>query len=53
MNETLRTTHNLFDNWGKSQSNGQKTVLFVMRSCGIQSLVLHSDNDHMQNRHHV
>jgi len=24
-----------------------------MRSCSIQSLVLHSDNDHMQNRHHV
>jgi len=23
-------------------------VLFLMRSCSIQSFVLHSDNDHMQ-----
>jgi len=53
MSKTLRTTHNLFNNWRKSKSSGQKTVLFLVRSCSIQSLVLHSDNDHMQNRHHV
>jgi len=28
--------------------SGQETFLFRMRSCSIQSLVLHSDNDHMQ-----
>jgi len=48
MQRTLRTTQNLFKNWGKSKPSGQKTVLFLMRSCSIQSLVLHSDNDHMQ-----
>jgi len=53
MYKTLATTHNLFTNWGKSRPSGQKTVLFLMRSCSIQSLVLHSDNNHMQNRHHV
>jgi len=37
----------------KSKPSGQKTVLFLMRSCSIQILVLHSDNDHIQNRHHV
>jgi len=51
--KTLRTTQNLFHNWGKSKPSGQKTVLFLMRTCSIQSLLLHSDNDHMQNRHHV
>jgi len=45
MYKTLRTTHNLFNNWRKSKPNGQKTVLFLMRSCSIQSLVLHSDNE--------
>jgi len=53
MYKTLRTTQNSFNNWGKSKPNGQKAMLFLMRSCSIQSLVLHSDNDHMQNRHHV
>jgi len=48
MQKTLRTTQNLFNNRGKSKPSGQKTVLFLMRSCSIQSLVLHSDNDHMQ-----
>jgi len=48
MQNTLRNTHNLFNNWGKSKPSGQKTVLFLIRSCSIQSLVLHSDNDHMQ-----
>jgi len=48
MQKTLRTTHNLFNNWGESKPSGQKTVLFLMRSCSIQSLVSHSDNDHMQ-----
>ena len=51
--KTLITTENLFNNWGKSKSNVHKTVLLFMRSCSIQSLVLHSDKDHMQNRHHV
>jgi len=32
----------------KSKPSGQKTVLFLMRSCSIQSLVLHSGNDHIQ-----
>jgi len=53
MQKTLRSTHNLFNNWGKSKPGGQKTVHFLVRSCSIQSLVLHSDNGHMQNRHHV
>jgi len=48
MQKTLRTTHNLFNNWGKSKPSGQKTVLFLMRCCSIQCLVLHSNNDHMQ-----
>ena len=48
MQKILRTTHNLFDKWGKSKPSGQETVLFLMRSCSIQSFVLHSDNDHMQ-----
>jgi len=48
MQKTLRTTHNLFNNWRKIKPSGQETVLFLMRSCSIQSLVLHSDNDHMQ-----
>jgi len=46
--KTLRTTKNLFNNWGKSKPSGQKTVLFLMRSCSIQRLVLHSDNNHKQ-----
>jgi len=46
--KTLRTTQNLFKNWGKIKANGKKTVHFLMRSCSIQSLLLHSDNDHMQ-----
>jgi len=46
--KTLRTTQNLFSNWGKSKPSGKKTVIFLMRNCSIQSLVLHSDNDHMQ-----
>jgi len=45
---TLRTTNNLFNNWEKSKPSCQKIVYFLMRSCRIQSLVLHSDNDHMQ-----
>jgi len=53
MYKTLKTTHNLFNSWGKSKPNIQKTVLLLMQSCSIQSFVLHSDNDHMQNRHHV
>jgi len=53
MQKILRTTQNLFNKWGKSKPSFQKAVLFLMRSCSIQSLVLHSDNDHMQNRHHV
>jgi len=48
MQKTLRTTQRLFNNWGKSKPSGKKTVLFLMRSCSIQSLVLHSDNDRMQ-----
>jgi len=44
----LRTTQNLFNKRGKSKPCCQKAVLFLMRSCSIQSLVLHSDNDHMQ-----
>jgi len=48
MQKTLRTTQNLFNNWGKSKPSCQKTLLFLMRSCSIQSLDLHSDNDHMQ-----
>jgi len=46
MQKLLRTTQNLFNKWGKSKSSCQKAVLF--RSCSIQSLVLHSDNDHME-----
>jgi len=46
--KTLRTTQNLFNNWGKSKPSGQNIVVFLMRSCSIQSLVLHSDNNHMQ-----
>jgi len=49
MQKTLRTTHNLFSNWAKSTPSGKKTVPFLMRSCSIQCLVLHSGNDHMQN----
>jgi len=45
MYKTQGTTQNLFNNWGKSKPNGQKTVLFLLRSCSIQSLMLHSDND--------
>jgi len=47
MHKTLRTKHNSFNNWGKSKPSGQKTVPFLMRSCSIQSLVLHWNNDHM------
>jgi len=47
MHKTLRITHNLFSNWKKSKPSGQKTDFFIMRSCSIQSLVLHSGNDHM------
>jgi len=32
----------------KPQPSGKKTVPFLMRSCSIQSLVLHSGNGHMQ-----
>jgi len=49
MQKTLITTQNLFNNWGKSKPSGHKTIPFLMRSCSIQSLVLHSDNDHIQN----
>jgi len=48
MQKTLRTTQNLFNNRGKIKANGKKTVHFLMRSCSVQSLVLHSDNDHVQ-----
>jgi len=48
MQKTLRTTQNLFNNLGKSKPSGQKTVLFLRRSCRIWSVVLHSENDHMQ-----
>jgi len=48
MQKTLRTTQNLFKTEEKSKPSGQETVLFLMRSCSIQNLVLHSDNDHMQ-----
>jgi len=48
MQKTLRITHNLFNKWGKSKPSCQKAVLFLMRSCSIRSLVLPSDNDHMQ-----
>jgi len=41
MQKILRTTHNLFNNWGKSKPSGQKTVLFLMPRCTIRSLVLH------------
>jgi len=47
MQKTLRTTQNLFNNWGKSNPSGKKTVPFLMRSCSIQSLVLHSSNGRM------
>jgi len=46
--KTRRTTQHVFNNGGISEPVGQKTVLFLMRSCSIQSLVLHSENDHMQ-----
>jgi len=29
MYKTLRTTHNLFNNWGKSKPSAQKTVPFL------------------------
>jgi len=46
--KTLRTTNNLFNN-GENQSQVvRKTVFFLMRSCSIQRLVLHWDNDHIQ-----
>jgi len=48
MQKTLKTTQNLFNSWGKSKPSGQKTVLFLMWSCSIQCLVLHSDKDYMQ-----
>jgi len=38
MQKTQRTTDNLLNNWGKSKTSGQKTVLFLMRSCSIQIL---------------
>jgi len=49
MQKMLRTTQNLFNKWEKSKPSCQKAVIFLMRSCSIQSLMLHSDNDHMQN----
>jgi len=48
MQKILRTTQNLFNKWGKSKPSCEKAVVFLMRSCSIQSLVLHSDNDQMQ-----
>ena len=44
----VRTTPNLFNNWGKSKLSGKKTVPFLMRRCNMHSLVLHSGNGHMQ-----
>jgi len=38
----LRTTYNLFNNWRKNAASTQKTFLFLMRSCSIHILVLHS-----------
>jgi len=35
MQKTLRTTHNLFNNRGKSKASSMKTVPFLMRSCSI------------------
>jgi len=44
--KTLWTTQNLFNNWGKIKA--KKTIIFLTRSYGILSLVLHSDNNHTQ-----
>ena len=48
MQKTPRTTQNYLTTEEKSKPSGTKTVLFLTRSCSIQSLVLHSDNDHRQ-----
>jgi len=46
MQKTLRTTLNLFNNWGKIKAKRSENSSFshVVES---QSLVLHSDNNHM------
>jgi len=46
--KTLRTTQNLCNKRGKSKPSCDKAVLFLLRSCITESLVLHSDNNHMQ-----
>jgi len=45
--KTPRTTKNLFNNW-ENQSQAVRKQFFPMRSCSIQRLVLHSDNNHKQ-----
>jgi len=44
----LRTTYNLFNKWENSTASDQKTFHFLIRSCCIQILALHSGNGHMQ-----
>jgi len=53
MNSSFLTSETFYLTTRNSKPSGQETVLFLMRSCSIQSLVLHSDNEHMQNQHHV
>jgi len=48
LQKMLRTTYNLFNKWENSTASDQKTFHFLIRSCCIQILALHSGNGHMQ-----
>jgi len=40
--------HRIYLTTEENKSQAVRTVFFLMQSCSIRSLVLHSDNDHMQ-----
>jgi len=53
MQKTLRTTHNLFNNWGKSKPSDKQTVPFVMRIAASQVWCYTQATVTCKNRHHL